>query len=83
VGENGAGKSTLIKIILGIILPNSGEVKVFGMDPFKKRKWICKKYGVVFGQRSYLFPFVPVIESFKIQKDIYGIPDQEFSALIL
>jgi len=55
VGENGAGKSTLIKIILGIILPNSGEVKVFGMDPFKKRKWICKKYGVVFLGRDRIY----------------------------
>ncbi|HDN81530.1 MAG TPA: ATP-binding cassette domain-containing protein [Methanomicrobia archaeon] len=30
IGPNGAGKSTTIKIILGLIHPNKGEVKLFG-----------------------------------------------------
>jgi ABC-2 type transport system ATP-binding protein len=33
VGANGAGKSTLIKIILGLIFPSAGSVKVFGNEP--------------------------------------------------
>jgi ABC-2 type transport system ATP-binding protein len=33
VGANGAGKSTFIKIMLGLIAPTSGEVRVFGIDP--------------------------------------------------
>ena len=33
VGANGAGKSTFIKILLGLIMPTSGEVRVFGIDP--------------------------------------------------
>ena len=38
IGPNGGGKSTLLKIILGILTPNSGDVKVFGMSPKKARK---------------------------------------------
>ena len=33
VGHNGAGKSTLIKLILGLLRPDAGEVSVLGTDP--------------------------------------------------
>ncbi len=33
IGPNGGGKSTILKIILGLLKPNNGEVKVFGRDP--------------------------------------------------
>ena len=37
IGPNGGGKSTLLKIILGILTPNTGDVKVFGKTPKKAR----------------------------------------------
>lgn len=37
VGPNGGGKTTLLKIILGLLRPRSGEVRVFGMPPEKGR----------------------------------------------
>src|SRR5215207_2215538 len=33
VGENGAGKTTLIKHVLGLLRPQTGSVRVFGLDP--------------------------------------------------
>lgn len=37
IGPNGGGKSTLLKIILGLIKPDEGVVKIFGGDPQKAR----------------------------------------------
>jgi len=45
VGSNGSGKSTLIKIILGFLRPSSGEIKVFGYNPWKEREKIIDKIG--------------------------------------
>lgn len=40
LGPNGGGKTTLLKVILGLIKPNKGEVKVFGDTPSKGRRFI-------------------------------------------
>ncbi len=40
IGPNGGGKSTLLKVILGLIKPSKGTVKVLGTDPEKARKRI-------------------------------------------
>jgi zinc transport system ATP-binding protein len=40
IGPNGGGKSTLLKVMLGLIEPNRGEVRIFGLEPEAARKWI-------------------------------------------
>lgn len=79
VGPNGAGKSTLIKMLTGIIRPDAGEVRLFGLDPFLQREEICRQIGVVFGQRSNLWWDLPVRESFYLVKDLYRIPGTQFA----
>jgi ABC-2 type transport system ATP-binding protein len=45
VGANGAGKSTFIKIMLGLIAPSSGEVRVFGLDPVSETDKVRARVG--------------------------------------
>lgn len=78
IGANGAGKSTTIKMLTGILSPDSGIISINGMNYKKNRKAIMLKTGVVFGQRSVLCWDIPVIESFKLFKDMYCIPENAY-----
>lgn len=73
IGPNGAGKSSTVKIMSGILTPDSGECKINGLTPWKDRIKHVSQIGVVFGQRSQLWWDVPVIDSFELLKDIYKI----------
>ena len=78
IGPNGAGKSTTIKMLSGILKPDSGEIIVNGMDPVNDRKKYVKEIGVVFGQRSQLWWDIPAIDTFDLLKDIYKLKDEEY-----
>jgi len=78
IGPNGAGKSTTIKILSGILVPDSGSVLIDKLTPWKDRVKYVSEIGVVFGQRSQLWWDIPAIDSFNLLKDIYKIPDLEY-----
>jgi ABC-2 type transport system ATP-binding protein len=82
IGPNGAGKSTTVKIMSGILTPDSGICTVSGLTPWKQRKEHVKHIGVVFGQRSQLWFDVPVIDSFSLLKDIYRIDDSVYRKML-
>jgi ABC-2 type transport system ATP-binding protein len=73
IGPNGAGKSTTIKILSGILRPDSGRVEVDGLAPFDDRKRHVARIGVVFGQRTQLWWDLPVIDGFDLLRDIYRV----------
>ena len=73
IGPNGAGKSTSIKIMCGVLTPDSGVCKVDGRIPWKDRVAHVSDIGVVFGQRSQLWWDVPVIDSFELIRDMYKV----------
>lgn len=78
IGPNGAGKSTTIKMLTGILKPDSGEISVNGFNPFSDRKKYVSNIGVVFGQKSQLWWDIPAIDSFDLLRDIYKIPKDEY-----
>ncbi|MBO4396327.1 MAG: ATP-binding cassette domain-containing protein [Eubacterium sp.] len=82
LGPNGAGKSTTIKMMTGVLKPTSGEILVNGVVPYDNRAAGAQEIGVVFGQRTQLWWALPLVESFKILKDIYRISDSDYEDMI-
>jgi len=79
IGANGAGKSTTIKMLTGILTPTSGEVTVGGLVPWKQRRQYTRHIGAVFGQRTQLWWDLAVVESFRLLKKIYEVPDPVYT----
>jgi ABC-2 type transport system ATP-binding protein len=73
IGPNGAGKSTTVKIMCGVLTPDSGACDIDGRTPWRERVAHVREIGVVFGQRSQLWWDVPVIDSFELIRDIYEV----------
>ena len=78
IGPNGAGKSSTIKILSGILVPDSGNCIIDGRSPWKDRVEHVRQIGVVFGQRSQLWWDIPVIDSFELLKEIYSIATPDY-----
>ena len=78
IGPNGAGKSTTVKILSGILTPDSGEVLVEGRIPWKDRREHARRIGVVFGQRMQLWWDVPILDSYDLLKEIYLLPEADY-----
>ena len=77
IGPNGAGKSTTIKMLTGILYPDSGDIQVLGINPTKARKKLAYEIGTVFGQKEQLWMHLTAYDNFKFFGAIYDISSKE------
>lgn len=73
LGPNGAGKTTTLKMLSGIMHPSSGEARVLDHVPWQRKKDFRMQIAIVMGQRSQLWPDLPALESFALNRAIYEI----------
>ncbi len=74
LGPNGAGKTTTIKILLGLVFPSGGEVRILGRSP--RSVEVKSRIGYL-PEESYLYRFLDADETLDFYGSLYGLPRAE------
>ena len=77
LGPNGAGKTTLIKILSTLVLPDSGEALVYGVDVVRKPRKALRKLQTVLAQSSGFELRLSGRRNLELYAALYGIPKEE------
>lgn len=81
LGPNGAGKSTTIRMLLGLIKPSRGQVRIFGQDLNKHRIEILRKVGSLVENPSY-YPHLTARENLETSRRILGVPKKRIDEVL-
>ncbi len=76
VGPNGSGKTTTLKMLSGVLTPTSGECRVLGYRPDKRKRDYKRQISLVMGQKTQLIWDLPAVDTFKLHRDLYEIEDK-------
>ena len=76
LGHNGAGKTTTLRLLLGLLEPDQGNVSVFGRSPVKDGEAVRSMCGVL-SEDTGLYEPLSVYENLIYYADIYGLPRGE------
>lgn len=80
IGADGAGKTTLIRLVIGLLTADSGEVVTLGLSPFTQKSELTPKIGYM-PQKFGLYEDLTVIENLKLYADLKNVP-YEFDKLL-
>jgi len=80
LGPNGAGKTTTLKMLCGLLFPTSGSAQVLGHTPFRREAAFLERIALVMGQKTMLTWDIPAMETFLLQREMYGMSEPVFEA---
>lgn len=74
LGPNGSGKTTTLKLLLGLLHPTEGEIRILGGSPYDAR--VRRRIGFL-PEETYLHKFLNARETLDFYGQIFGIPKKE------
>lgn len=72
LGQNGAGKSTTIRMLLTLIQPSAGDIRLFGMDLRRHRKEILRQVGAII-ERPDMYRYLSGLENLRLFATLSGV----------
>jgi ABC-type multidrug transport system ATPase subunit len=72
LGQNGAGKSTTIRMLLSLIRPTNGEIRIFGLDLSTHRREILQRIGAII-EKPDLYKYLTAIENLNLFAIMSGL----------
>jgi ABC-2 type transport system ATP-binding protein len=76
IGPDGAGKTTLMRVLCGLLLPDSGSAEIMGLDCVRDAREIKARLGYM-PQRFSLYPDLTVAENIRFFADLFGVRPAE------
>jgi ABC-2 type transport system ATP-binding protein len=81
LGPNGAGKTTVLRLVLGLLQPDSGDIRVLGLDPARQAREVRLRTGYV-AQLHSLYGDLTVDENLRFFGSMYGLAGDDLSGRI-
>ncbi len=78
IGPNGAGKTTTLKCLSGLLYPTAGNLSVLDFKPFERKHDFLRQISLIMGQKNQLWWDLPAMDTFLLNKEIYGVSDADF-----
>ena len=72
LGQNGAGKSTTIRMMLTLIKPSAGRIRIFGESLLTQRTSILKRVGAII-EKPDLYPYLTAMENIRLMAKLSGV----------
>jgi ABC-2 type transport system ATP-binding protein len=81
LGPNGAGKTTTIKMLVGLLRPSAGQLRIDGVDVVKETQKANRLVGYV-PDEPYLYDKLTGREFLEFTAGMYGIPKNQFAECV-